>query len=404
MAQDQDKENLFKEAKSFFQVFEPKGEIITGVTVPGGVQIIGEAFASNKGKIISVPINKNAFILAQKRKEGDRSLNFYSQRYDEKIRLSLNSPERREEQGWAYHMASTLFMLEGTSKKVPGMNIYIGNRVPDIFSAGSMEALEAGIENIASRFGDWQLDGIEAAQICAGGEKKFLDRDTHFVKYIPMIMGKKGTVTYFDESTGESENVKADFKGLVFMVLSSGLKKKHIDDRKNRIIQEVRDSIEIMNRAGANIDSLDQLSMEKFDDYRSKLSLDQRKRCAFFISENERVKASRDALTAGNLAGFLEIINESQKNIKNRLEMVTEENEILIDTIQDTDGVRAVRMLNMGADGTVFFAVDRDKRLQAESKIKKTFITRTGIELSAEVFNLDVELEEFTIDVSEFKK
>jgi hypothetical protein len=58
----------------------------------------------------------------------------------------------------------------------------------------------------------------------------------------------------------------------------------------------------------------------------------------------------------------------------------------------------------MGADGTVFFAVDRDKRLQAESKIKKTFITRTGIELSAEVFNLDVELEEFTIDVSEFKK
>ena len=37
MAQDQDKENLFKEAKSFFQVFEPKGEIITGVTVPGGV-------------------------------------------------------------------------------------------------------------------------------------------------------------------------------------------------------------------------------------------------------------------------------------------------------------------------------------------------------------------------------
>lgn len=144
--------------------------------------------------------------------------------------------------------------------------------------------------------------------------------------------------------------------------------------------------------------------MEKFDDYRSKLSLDQRKRCAFFISENDRVKEAKEALKAGNLNGFLEAINESQKNIKNRLEMVTEENEILIDTIQDTDGIRAVRMLNMGTDGTVLFAVDRDKRLQAESKIKKTFITRTGIELSGEVFNLDVELEEFNIDVSEFKK
>src|ERR1035437_7736615 len=144
----QETENLFTEANSFFQVFEPTGEIITGVTVPGSVLILGEVFEQNMGKVISANLNKNAFILAQKRKESDRSLNFYSQHYDEKIRLSLNAPERREEHGWAYGMASTLYMLEGMSKKVTGMNIYIDNKIPDLFNANSVEALEAGIADI----------------------------------------------------------------------------------------------------------------------------------------------------------------------------------------------------------------------------------------------------------------
>jgi galactokinase len=400
----QEKEDLFKEAKSFFQVFEPKGEIITGIRVPGSVQIIGDAFEQNKGKVMAMSINKSAYLMVQKRKEGDKSLNFYSQKYDEKIRLSLNAPERREEHGWAYYMASTLFMLEGASKKVCGMNIYVDNRIPDLFNANSMEALEVGIAEIAMKFSDWNIDELEMSDICAQGEKKYLDKESYFVKYIPMLFGKKNMVTYFDVTTDEPEYIKAAFGNLVFMVLSSGLKKKYAEEKRKKIFEEVSAAIEIMNRNGANIESLDQLSMEKFDDFRNKLSLEQRKRCAYFISENDRVKEAKDALVKGDVNAFVDVINESQKNIKNRLEVVSEENEILIDMIMDTDGVRAARMLNMGTDGTVLIVVEKDKKVSAESKIKKTFITRTGIELVSELFNLDNEIEEYSIDVSEFKK
>ena len=400
----QENENLFKEAKSFFQVFEPKGEIITGVTVPGSVQILGEVFEGNKGKVISANLNKNAFLLAQKRKEGDRSLNFYSAHYDEKIRLSLNAPERREEHGWAYGMASTLYMLEGMSKKVTGMNVYIDNKIPDLFNANSVESLEAGIADIASKFSDWNMTGLELAQVCADGEKKFLNMDSHFVKYVPMLLGKKGCVTYFDVASGENGCIKADFGPVTFMVMSSGLKKKHTEEKKKSIFAEVAAGIETMNKNGANIGSLDAITLEKFDAYRTKLTLEQRKRCAYFISENERVTAARAALSKGSISGFIELINESQRNIKNRLEIVSEENEIMVDTILDTDGVRAARLLNMGTDGTVLVVVDKEKKAQAESRIKKTFTTRTGIDLVAEVFNTDTQLEEFTIDVSSFKK
>src|ERR1035437_8987237 len=216
MAQEND--NLFKEAKSFFQVFEPKGEIITGVTVPGSVLILGDTFEQNKGKGISANLNKNAFILAQKRKDGDRSLNFYSQHYDEKIRLSLNAPERREEHGWAYGMASTLYMLEGMSKKVTGMNIYIDNKIPDIFDANAVEALEAGIAFIASKFSDWNMSTEELAKVCADGEKKFLNIESNFVKYVPMMLGEKGCVTYFDSATGDNSVIKANFGNMVLMI------------------------------------------------------------------------------------------------------------------------------------------------------------------------------------------
>ncbi|MCE5299506.1 MAG: hypothetical protein LLG37_01360 [Spirochaetia bacterium] len=400
----QENENLFKEAKSFFQVFEPKGNIITGVNVPGSVQLIGEVNELNHGTVISAAINKTAFIMAQKRKEGDRSLNFYSQRYDEKIRLSLNAPERKEEQGWAHYMAATLFMLEGVSKRVNGMNVYINNAIPDLFAANSMEALETGIATIASEFSDWEISGIEMAQVCADAEKKYIGRESHFVKYIPLILGEKGAVTYFDTATGEHENIKADFNSLTFMVMSSGLKKRSLDAKKKAIFREVAAALETIKKSNPEVDSLDKLTLEQFDDYRSKLTLEQRKRCAYFISENRRVKDARVCLKKGDIKGFIDVINESQRNIKNRLELTAEENEILVDTIQDTEGVHAVRLMNMGTDGTVLVVVDKDKKAQAESKIKKSFIARTGLELVSEVFTLETQLDTFSINVDEFKK
>jgi galactokinase len=398
-------ENLmYKEAKSFFQIFEPKGEIITAVKVPGSVQMLGDTTDFNKGKVISGNMGKSAILMAQKRKEGDRALQFYSRKYDEKIRMSLNDPQSRGENGWANNMASSLFMLEGQSKKVNGMNIFVDNLIPDLFDANSMEALEVGVAYLASQFSDWKLNGTEMASICAEGERKFLGKDKNYVKYIPMIFAKNGMVTYFDAAENKEENLAVKLGGLVFMTFSSGLKKKHLEEKKKQIFEEVKEAMEVMNKNGAGITTLNQMTMEKFDDYRSKLSMTQRKRCAYFISENERVEAARAAVLKGSMAYFIEVINDSQKNIKNRLEMVEEENEILLDIMQDSPEIKAARMLNMGLDGTVLALVEKDKKSLIEAKIKKTFLTRTGLELFSETFDLNNEFEEIKINVSEFKK
>jgi galactokinase len=395
---------LYKEAKSFFQIFEPKGEIITGVKVPGAVQILGDATDFNKGKVISGNMGKSAILMAQKRKEGDRSIQFYSRKYDEKIRLTLNDPQSREEHGWANYMSSALFMLEGQSKKVNGMNVFVDNLIPDLFDANAMEALEIGVTYLASQFSDWQMKGIDMASLCAQGERKYLGRDKNYVKYIPIIFAKNGMVTYFDAAENKEENVPVAMDGLVFMTFSSGLKKKHLEEKWKKVVAEVQEAIAVMKRGGAAFDTLNALTLEQFDEYRSKLSMTQRKRCAYFISENERVDAAKAALLAGNMAAFTEIINDSQKNIKNRLELVEEENEILLDIIQDMPEVKASRLINMGLDGTALTLVEKEKRAAVETRVKKTFLTRTGLELYAENFDLNNEFEEMKINVSEFKK
>jgi galactokinase len=395
---------LYKEAKSFFQIFEPKGEIITGIKVPGSVQILGDTADFNRGRVISGNIAKSAILMAQKRKEGDRSVQFYSRKYDEKIRMTLNDPQSKEERGWANFMSSTLFMLEGTSRKVNGMNVFIDSLIPDVFDANGMEALEVGIAYLASQFSDWQTKGLDIASVCAEGERKYMGRDKNYVKYIPIIFAKNGMVTYFDAQENKEENIPVKMDGFVFMALSSGLKKKRLEEKRKKVLEEVREAMSIMKKNGAAFENLNNLTMEQFDVYRSRLSMTQRKRCAYFISENERVDAARQALKAGNMAGFAEIINDSQKNIKNRLELVEEENEILLDIIQDSPEIKAARLLNMGMDGTAVALVEKDKRQAVETKIKKTFLTRTGLELSSESFDLNNELEEMKINVSEFKK
>jgi len=132
--------------------------------------------------------------------------------------------------------------------------------------------------------------------------------------------------------------------------------------------------------------------------------MSQRRKCAFFISENERAETARNALIENNFSAFVDVINDSQKNMKNRLDIVEEENEILIDMIQDTAEIKAVRMMNMGLDGSLLIVVDKEKKQAVETKIKKTFMARTGLELTSESFDLDNEMEDINIDVSEFKK
>jgi len=397
------KETMFNDAKNFFQVFEPKGETIASLAVPGSVEVLGDVTEFNKGKAISANLNKSALIMVQKRKERDRSIHFYSRRYDEKIRMSLNDQQFREEHGWANYVSSTLFMLEGTGKKVGGLNVYIDDNIPDFFNANSMEALEIGIASIAQKFGDWTITGAEIADICSDAELKFMKKPKNTAKYMPAIFGKKGMLNYCDAGKSVNENMNFDIDGLVFMVMSAGLKKKTMESRIMKIIDEVKESISIIKGTGKNIDSLDAMTMEEFDEFRSRLSITQRKRCAYFISENDRVEAGKQALASGDTAKFLEIINESQKNIANRLEVVTEENEALMDISLENEGVKAARLLNMGIDGTVLLVLEKGKRIQVETKIKKSFLARTGLEINSEVFDLTNEIEETNINVSEFK-
>ncbi len=395
---------MFNEVKNFFQVFEKKGNLITGVKVPGSVQILGDIFKYNKGKVISAPIDESVLVLAQKRKDGDRIVNFYSQKYNEKIRISLNEPQFREENGWANFMSGVLFMLEGLSKKVSGMNVYIDNKISDLFNANSNEALEIGIIDISQKFNDWELSDIEIADVCVESEKKFLAKEKSGEKYIPAIIAKKGHLTYYDGFNKITESIKIDLGNLCFIVFSSGIKKKNIEEKTKKIFQETKEAVEILNRIDPKIEGLHNLNMEQFDELRSHLTIQQRKRCAYFISENERVENAKKALQNGNIQQFVDLINESEKNLKNRLELVDEENEILVDITQDAPEVKAVRLINYGLDGSVVAIIEKDKIEQVESKVKKTFLTRTGLDLNAEVFTLNNEIERININIEEFTK
>jgi galactokinase len=166
----------------------------------------------------------------------------------------------------------------------------------------------------------------------------------------------------------------------------------------------VENAIKIMQKSGAQFSMINELTMEQFDEYRNKLNVLQRKRCAYFISENERVEIARKKLLNNDINGFADIINESQKNIKNRLEILEEENEILLDIIQDIPEIKAARLLNMGIDGTVLLLINKNSKNEIEARIKKIFLARTGLELYSETFGLENQIEEFQINVNEFKK
>src|SRR5208337_3815266 len=169
--------------------------------------VLGDTTEFNKGKSISANLNKSALVMAQKRKERDRSIFFYSRRYDEKIRMTLNDQQFREEHGWANYMSSTLFMLEGTGKKVSGMNVFIDDDIPDLFNANSMEALEIGMAGIAQKFGDWTTSGAETAEICSDAEVKFMKKSKNAAKYLPAILGKKNNLVFCDAAKAACENI-----------------------------------------------------------------------------------------------------------------------------------------------------------------------------------------------------
>jgi len=112
------------------------------------------------------------------------------------------------------------------------------------------------------------------------------------------------------------------------------------------------------------------------------------RRARHVVSENERVLATAEALTAGEIARVGELMNASHASLRDDFDVTVEETDHLAAIAVKTEGVLGARQMGGGFGGSVLVLAHAEATDAAQQTILSAYHPMTGIHGSAFVCTL----------------
>ena len=160
------------------------------------------------------------------------------------------------------------------------------------------------------------------------------------------------------------------------------LTEEEFENEKNKILgytkkKDVPDDLKKIEE----LRSKGTLTEEEFEKYSHLIANDiVRRRAKHAVHENQRVIKAIDALKAGNLELFGELMNASHRSLKEDYEVTGIELDTLAEEGQQLEGVLGSRMTGAGFGGCTVTLVKEDKVDQYIEKVGKLYTSKVNLE------------------------
>ncbi len=168
--------------------------------------------------------------------------------------------------------------------------------------------------------------------------------------------------------------------GAYKIVVTNTNKRRGLADSKyNERRAECERGLEFLQQAGAEIDSLGELSLARFSELADTIQDDTvKRRVEHVVSEDERVLQAVDALKAGDLPVFGQLMKASHESLRDDYEVTGLELDTLYELQKAAPGCIGTRMTGAGFGGCTVSLV-KDDHVEAFCQTVETqYVQRIG--------------------------
>ena len=302
---------------------------------PGRVNLIGEHTDYNGGNVFPCAIDKGTYGLVKKR--NDRRFRMYSENFADLgvMEFTLDELTNDKKHDWANYPKGVIKMfLEAGQKIDSGFDILFSGNIPNGAGLSSSASIE-------------MLTAIVLKDL--------------FNLSIAVAMGKKDNAILLDCNTLKYDYVPVVLKDEVIVIANTNKRRGLADSKYNERRAECDEALAEL-QTKLPIKALGELSIEQFEANKDLIKSPVRqKRAKHAVYENQRTLKAQKELSAGNLAEFGKLMNQSHISLRDDYEVTGVELDTLAALAWEQPGVVGSRMTGAGFGGCTVSIVKKDK-------------------------------------------
>ena len=329
---------------------------------PGRVNLIGEHTDYNGGNVFPCAIDKGTYGLVKKR--NDRKFRMYSENFADLgvMEFTLDELVNDKKHDWANYPKGVIKMFVEEGFKIDsGFDFLVSGNIPNGAGLSSSASIEMLTGIVLKDLFHLSIDPVEMAQLGKKTENLFIGVNSGIMDQFAVAMGKKDHAILLDCNTLKYDYVPVVLKDEVIVIANTNKRRGLADSKYNERRAECDEALAEL-QTKLPIKALGELSIEQFEANKDLIkSPIRQKRAKHAVYENQRTLKAQKELSAGNLAEFGKLMNQSHISLRDDYEVTGVELDTLAALAWEQPGVVGSRMTGAGFGGCTVSIVKKDK-------------------------------------------
>lgn len=329
---------------------------------PGRVNLIGEHTDYNGGNVFPCAIDKGTYGLVKKR--NDRKFRMYSENFADLgvMEFTLDELVNDKKHDWANYPKGVIKMFVEEGFKIDsGFDFLVSGNIPNGAGLSSSASIEMLTGIVLKDLFHLSIDPIAMALLGKKVENLFIGVNSGIMDQFAIAMGKKDHAILLDCNTLKYDYVPVVLKDEVIVIANTNKRRGLADSKYNERRAECDEALAEL-QTKLPIKALGELSIEEFEANKDLIkSPIRQKRAKHAVYENQRTLKAQKELSAGNLAEFGKLMNQSHISLRDDYEVTGIELDTLAALAWEQPGVVGSRMTGAGFGGCTVSIVKKDK-------------------------------------------
>ena len=376
-------------ASRYRAIFGP-ADRVRQVRGPGRVNLIGEHTDYNGGFVMPMALEA-AVRLALVPHDGPK-VTLWSEQFSEKAEFVLGQAEPAGAPHWLVYPMKVAAVLADAEIKLRGFQAVVQGDVPvgsGLSSSAAYEVAAALAFLLAARpelpagpaapvAKAYGLTTERLAKMCQEAEHRVGVRCGIMDQFIS-LHGRQGHAIVLDCRDLSYVAAPLPTGKAKVVVIDSGVRRKLTSGAYNERRSQCEEGAALFRKFDARIEQLRDVSLDLFKAHEAALPDIVRRRCRHVITEDARVMESVEALEAGDLARFGELINASHESLRDDYEVSGPELDKLVEIARGVSGVYGSRLTGAGFGGCTVTLARPDAVERLEQAVLDQYEKATGL-------------------------
>ena len=373
--------------KEFISVFGGSEDGIRVFASPGRVNLIGEHTDYSGGYVFPAALKMKTTIVVRKRE--DNLIRLKATDLDGIVEADINKLDSYKGIPWGDYQIGVAHVLKEAGYDICGLDMLYDDTVPHGGGLSSSAAIEVSTALCFATLSNEKngitkpVDMIEMAKLGQKAEHEYAGVNCGIMDQFASAMGKENHAIFLNCRDLDYELVPLDLKGMKIVIANTNKKHALGASKYNERRSECEAGLDILKMCMPEKTCLGEISADEFAGYKHFI-VDEvvLRRVGHVISENDRVLRAVDALKAGNVALFGDLMNKSHDSLRDDYEVTCFELDTMVDEARKIDGVLGSRMTGAGFGGCTVSIVKEDAVDEFIQKVGTEYEAKTGIKPS----------------------